>query len=385
MSPSPVALALLAGILAGIGLTVLLFWAVSFSPWRRGAPRVTKASDLERGILDTLATIDVPIVLVDSRLAIVAASDSAQSLAMLSSDHISDPELLLVIREAFATRQGITRQIDLSRGPYGDASIAIEVRAVRLSKKRVLVYLSDRSDIQRIENVRRDFMANISHELKTPIGAITLLAEAIDEAAGEPQVVKGFATQLTSEVARLAVITQEIIELSRLQADGAVADFLPVDVSAVVATAVDQHRVEADSKRVALQVTDAGGCRVLADESRLVMALGNLLSNAIRYSPEGSRVVVTVRATKKKVEITVTDEGIGMTAEEVERIFERFYRTDQARSRATGGTGLGLSIVKHIVANHGGDVRVSSAPGEGSTFTLRLPRLVEPRSESEAA
>lgn len=385
MSLSPVALAALAGILAGIGLTVVFLWAASYVPWRHRPSRPTKASELERGLLDTLATIDVPIVFVDSRMTIVAASDAAQSLAMLSSDHVSDPELVLVVREAFASRQGITRQVDVARGPYGDASIAIEVRAVRLSKKRVLLYLADRSDLQRLEEVRRDFMANVSHELKTPIGAITLLAEAIDEAATEPQMVKNFAARLTGEAERLAVITQEIIELSRLQAEGAVSDFSPVDVSSVIAMAVDQHRVEAESHRVTLKITDVPGLRVLADEPRLVMAVGNLLSNAIRYSPEGSPVDIRVRATKKKVEISVTDHGMGMTRDESERVFERFYRTDQARSRATGGTGLGLSIVKHVVAHHGGDVRLTSAPGEGSTFTLRLPRLSETRMEAETA
>jgi signal transduction histidine kinase len=178
-----------------------------------------------------------------------------------------------------------------------------------------------------------------------------------------------------AEAERLAGITREIIELSRLQADGAMTEFQPVELNAVVAQAVDQHRIFAASKGIEIVAGNNGSVRVLADEARLVLAISNLVSNAVQYSPDGSRVGVGVTHTDGEVEISVTDQGIGMTKEESERVFERFYRTDQARSRTTGGTGLGLSIVKHIVANHGGDIRVWTQPGSGSTFTIRLPEV----------
>jgi two-component system sensor histidine kinase SenX3 len=165
--------------------------------------------------------------------------------------------------------------------------------------------------------------------------------------------------------------------LSRLQADGAITEFQPIEVNAVVAQAVDQHRIFAASKGIDIVAAKSDNVRVLADEARLVLAISNLVSNAVQYSPDGSRVGVGISHTEGEVEVSVTDQGIGMTKEESERVFERFYRTDQARSRTTGGTGLGLSIVKHIVANHGGDIRVWTKQGRGSTFTIRLPEVRE--------
>jgi two-component system sensor histidine kinase SenX3 len=222
--------------------------------------------------------------------------------------------------------------------------------------------------------VRRDFVANISHELKTPIGAISLLSEALSEAADDPDMVRHFADRLSNESARLASITREIIELSRLQAEGALAKFDTVAIDKVLRQSVDSNRVLASAKNIDFVIGGDEGVTVWGDFDRLVVAVNNLLSNAVQYSPENTRVGVGVSDAEDRVEIVVTDQGPGMSQEEAERVFERFYRTDQARSRTTGGTGLGLSIVKHIVNHHGGDIKVWSLPGQGSTFTIRLPR-----------
>jgi two-component system, OmpR family, sensor histidine kinase SenX3 len=221
--------------------------------------------------------------------------------------------------------------------------------------------------------VRRDFVANISHELKTPIGAVGLLAEALQAASNEPDQVRRFAKRLTKESERLARITQEIIELSRLQAADALTKSDIVEIDRVVAQAIDQNHVLADSNKVRLVSGGDAGAEVYGDEPLLVVALHNLISNAIQYSPKHSRVGVGVSYVDGIVEIAVTDQGAGIPEEDLERVFERFYRIDPARSRHTGGSGLGLSIVKHVVQNHGGDVRVWSQPGSGSTFTIRLP------------
>jgi two-component system sensor histidine kinase SenX3 len=222
--------------------------------------------------------------------------------------------------------------------------------------------------------VRRDFIANISHELKTPIGAVSLLAEALQAAAKEPEQVKRFAKRLTKESERLGRITQEIIELSRLQAADALSKPAIVEIDHVVASAIDRNRVAAEARHVTMASGGDAGIEVFGDENLLIVALQNLISNAILYSPKGSRVGIGVTAIEGIVEIAVTDQGIGIAADELDRVFERFYRIDPARSRHTGGTGLGLSIVKHVVQNHGGDVRVWSQPGYGSTFTILLPQ-----------
>jgi two-component system sensor histidine kinase SenX3 len=377
MSVSLVILLIVLGAIAGALICVLVFWGVQLRSREARASRDSESNDLTWGIVDTFAMIDIPTVLVDQHMNIKAASEAALSLAMLGSGRVTSPELVAIVKETFSTGESVARDIELVRGPFAETTISVEVRAARMSNNLVLIFMADRSDYQRLEEVRRDFIANISHELKTPIGAISLLAEALIEASDDPEMVRKFSLSLGGEAERLAGITREIIELSRLQADDAITEFQPIDLNAVVAQAVDQHRIFAASKGIDIVAGKNGNVRVLADEARLVLAISNLVSNAVQYSPYGSRVGVGITHTDGEVEISVTDQGIGMTKEESERVFERFYRTDQARSRATGGTGLGLSIVKHIVANHGGDIRVWTQPGSGSTFTIRLPEVRE--------
>jgi two-component system sensor histidine kinase SenX3 len=238
----------------------------------------------------------------------------------------------------------------------------------------VLVLVEDRTRERRVEAVRRDFVANVSHELKTPVGAIRLLAEATHDAADDPDAVRRFSDRMQTESDRLTTLVQQIIELSRLQGDDPLDSPAAVDVDKVVATAVDTSAIDAAAHDIALVTDGQGGLEVVGNEEQVTAAVVNLVANAVAYSPDHASVVVSTRATPSTVEVSVIDQGIGIPESEVERIFERFYRVDPARHRSTGGTGLGLSIVKHVAATHGGDVRVWSVEGQGSTFTLSLPR-----------
>jgi len=236
--------------------------------------------------------------------------------------------------------------------------------------------VEDRTRERRVEAIRRDFVANVSHELKTPVGALNLLAEAVQEAADDPEAVTRFAGRMQTESARLTRLVQQIIELSRLQGDDPLYEPQTVDVDAVISRSIDQSTIDAQSKQISVVHDGEHGLQILGNGDEVALALGNLVANAVAYSPNGSRVVVAARTDDLMVDLTVTDQGIGIPASEIERIFERFYRVDPARHRSTGGTGLGLSIVKHVAASHGGEVRVWSVEGQGSTFTLALPRRV---------
>jgi two-component system sensor histidine kinase SenX3 len=236
----------------------------------------------------------------------------------------------------------------------------------------------DQTESRRVDEVRRDFVANISHELKTPVGALALLAETVEEAADDPEAVLRFAGRMRQEASRLTDLVQDLIMLSRIQAAEPVPDPSPLVLDDVVAEALDRCRMRATARGISLEVTGERGITILGDEDLLVTALRNLLENAVAYSPDKTRVLITTRTTSSwTAEISVTDQGIGIPERDRERIFERFYRVDPARSRATGGTGLGLAIVKHVTAAHGGNVTVWSQEGGGSTFTLKLP--IRPR------
>ena len=229
------------------------------------------------------------------------------------------------------------------------------------------------SGARRVDTVRRDFVANVSHELKTPIGALSLLAEAVSEAADEPVEVLRFADRMRMECSRLTNLVADLIDLSRLQGDQPLDSARPVSVDFMVAEALDAVGMMARSEEIELVSGGESGLYIFGVEDQLITALRNLLANAVSYSKPRTRVAVGVADRDGIVNISVSDQGLGIGQKELERIFERFYRVDRARSRITGGTGLGLAIVKHVCINHGGDVTVWSVEGEGSTFTLRLP------------
>jgi two-component system sensor histidine kinase SenX3 len=241
----------------------------------------------------------------------------------------------------------------------------------------VLVLVEDRTRERRVEAIRRDFVANVSHELKTPVGAINLLAEAVEQASDDPEAVVRFASRMQMESERLTRLVQQIIELSRLQGDDPLEDATGVLVDEIVERAIDRVRVDAGGKQVELIFAGERGCLIHGNGDQILAALGNLVENAVVYSQPRTQVTISVRPIERMVEIAVTDQGVGIPATELERIFERFYRVDPARARATGGTGLGLSIVKHVAATHGGEVRVWSVEGDGSTFTMVLPAQLD--------
>jgi len=227
-------------------------------------------------------------------------------------------------------------------------------------------------------------VANVGHELKTPVGALALLAEAIEQAADDPEAVQRFAGRIAREADRLGRLVRELIDLSRLQGGEPLPALEPVDVDDVIVEAVDRTRTAAKAKDLAIAVGGQPGLVVRGVESQLVTAVTNLLANAVAYSEGGSRIAVAARARSGFAEIAVTDSGVGIPRKDRLRVFERFYRVDQSRASGTGGTGLGLAIVKHVATNHGGSVTVWSEEGLGSTFTLRIPLVAGATDAADA-
>ncbi|HEU4465945.1 MAG TPA: ATP-binding protein [Agromyces sp.] len=365
--------ALTFGILLGAGFTIVLHMAE-----RRGqsAARVV-APTIPDGVDQVLDVLESAGVVLDPSNNVLRASPGALAMGLVRNQMLVHAELVELVASVRRSGEAVATELELARGPYSDTTMRLAVRVARLGTRFVLLLADDRTEAHRLDEVRRDFIANISHELKTPIASVSLLAEALDHAADEPEQVRRFADRLSVESTRLAHITGEVIELSRLQARDALRRDELLDIDRIVAAAVDQNRVVAAAKGVEVAVRAKSGAEVYGDQALLVVAVHNLVANAIAYSSEGGRVGVGVHVDGDAVEISVADQGIGIAADDLDRVFERFYRVDQARSRNTGGSGLGLSIVKHTVQNHGGDVRVWSRPGRGSTFTIRLP-LAEP-------
>lgn len=373
-----VPLALVLGAMIGGGAVSAVVVAV-----RRGRTAAEVVSTaVPDGVEQVLDALESAGAVLDPSNNVVKASPGAVALGLVWQRSLVHPSLLALVDAVRRSGEPMTQEVDLARGPLGDASIHLTVRVARLGTRFVLLLAEDRTESVRLDAVRRDFVANISHELKTPIGAVGLLAEALEHAADDPAQVQRFAQRLSKESKRLAGMTQEIIELSRLQAADALADPQEVEIDRVITAAIDQNRVTADAQRIQLVSGGDRKTRVWGDEAMLVSAVHNLIANAIQYSVAPARVGVGVSERDDVVEIAVTDQGIGIPEEELDRVFERFFRVDQARARATGGTGLGLSIVKHVAQNHGGDVRVWSQPGRGSTFTIRIPRVVDEPSAS---
>jgi two-component system sensor histidine kinase SenX3 len=277
---------------------------------------------------------------------------------------------------------GEVMEVDLSplqaRGGRQPEAVRGEVRP--LGDGFTVVDASDESEAVRLEAIRRDFVANVSHELKTPVGALALLAEAVLDAADDQAEVRRFSSKILHEATRLGRLVTELIALSRLQGAEQLPEMTPVAVDEVVREALGRSRLAAESAGIEITTDDSSELMVDGDRTLLVTALSNLLDNAIAYSPPGSPVSVSRRVEDGFVEIAVTDRGMGIALDQQQRVFERFYRADPARSRATGGTGLGLAIVKHVAANHGGEVKLWSLPGTGSTFTLRIPAHGAPTS-----
>lgn len=324
-------------------------------------------------VVRLLEVLRSAVAVIDDDGAVVRATAPAYALGVLRDGRVAPPAIDDMVAEVWRTGEIQDAEIEIPRGPLSDSVILLQVRVAQLRGDQVVVLAEDRTQARRLEAIRRDFVVNVSHELKTPVGALSLLAETMEDAADDPDAVRRFSTKMQTESQRLSALVQEIIELSRLQVAGALQQIAVVSVDGVLTEAVDRARVKASAKEIRIAVGGDQDLTVAGDHALLVQAVRNLIDNAVSYSAEGTSVSVGARQIGDVVEITVVDQGIGITEEAQNRIFERFYRVDEARSRQTGGTGLGLSIVKHVAADHGGDVSVWSRVGQGSTFKLRIP------------
>jgi two-component system sensor histidine kinase SenX3 len=325
-----------------------------------------------------LDLMDPAVVLLDRDDVVLLANPAARGLGIVRGTRLLVPDLLAMAQEV---RTGGSRRADvgLPGDLVGTGPRLVGVHGVRLASGTVpepgpvALVLQDVTEARRLEAVRRDFVANVGHELKTPVGALALLAEAIEGAADDPAAVQRFAARIGHEADRLGRLVREVIDLSRLQGAEPLPEPAPVEIDRVLAEAVDRTRTAATAKGICIAVGGATGLVVRGSEAQLATAVTNLLANAVAYSPEGTRIAVAARARSGFAEIAVTDNGIGIPRTDRTRVFERFYRVDQSRASSTGGTGLGLAIVKHVASNHGGSVTVWSEEGLGSTFTLRVP------------
>jgi len=331
---------LITGFAAGMGFR--------FSERERAAPAPAPEPLLPLAVNNVLSVLRSSAVVLDQTDTVIKASPTAYALGLVQGDRLLVGVLLDLARAV--RRDGEIREIDfdLPAQRRHEPSRAMSARVAPLGARLVLVLVEDKTEARRLEAIRRDFVANVSHELKTPVGALTLLAEAVSSASDDPEAVRRFAGRMQHE----SVLVDDLVQ-----------------------SAIDRTRSIAAANRIDVHAGGTQGLKVIGDERQLATALGNVVENAVNYSPEDTRVAIGVGLTGRTVEITVSDQGIGIPEQEKNRIFERFNRVDPARSRATGGTGLGLSIVKHVVHNHGGDIRVWSVEGSGSTFTIVLPLL----------
>ncbi|HET9875221.1 MAG TPA: ATP-binding protein [Mycobacterium sp.] len=380
-----------------VGLSVLLALAVGAAVgiWlaRRLAVRrqreltersgITVAQMLQR----IIALAPMGTAVVDTHRDVVYRNERAAELGLVH-DRLLDDRAWLAAKQTLASTEDV--EFDLSPGKDAAparSGLSVRGRARLLSeqdRRFAVVFVDDQSEYVRMEATRRDFVANVSHELKTPVGAMGVLAEALLASADDAETVRRFGEMVLVEANRLASMISELIELSRLQGGEALPKLDEVDVDTVVSEAISRYKVAADNAHITVTTDVPSGFRVRGDEALLVTALANLVSNAIAYSPDGSPVSISRRRRGDFVEIAVTDRGIGIARKDQERVFERFFRSDKARSRATGGSGLGLAIVKHVAANHNGSIRVWSQPGTGSTFTLSIPAYRGSAVESDS-
>ncbi|MCW2900364.1 MAG: histidine kinase [Streptosporangiaceae bacterium] len=370
--------------LVGLATGLLTGLAVRVSERAQGAvDHQPPSSELPPGVASVLSVLPSSAVVVDAEDRVLRASSAARAFGMVTGDRLMVDELLAMTR--LVRRDGEIREIEIQLGSLRNRRDGrwFAVRVAPLGTNGlVLVLAEDLTEMRRVEAIRRDFVANVSHELKTPVGALSLLAETVEGAADDPEAVRRFAGRMQQESVRLTNLVHDLITLARVQGDEPLPQLKPVALDEVAVEAIDRCRLKAGAKNIELTTGGCGGLEVRGDEELLVTALRNLVDNAVAYSPDNTRVVIATRQPDaEQVEISVTDQGIGIPEADLKRIFERFYRVDPARSRQTGGTGLGLAIVKHVATKHGGEVRVWSKEGSGSTFTLCLPLLSAPAHE----
>lgn len=385
----------LAGLIGAVTMLALVLLIVAV---RRGLALRRELSGPRPGSVtppDLGAAIDFSAsgaMIVGSHDEVLKVNELGQAMSLARGSRVGFKELLELVRRVRLTGEPFVGHLHREREPGREAT-ELSGRVFPVTDGIVMVLAEDESASRRVDAVRRDFVANVSHELKTPIGAIAILAEAIEAASDDQTEVTRFVERLQRETARLAELVNQIIDLSRLQSSDPLLSRSVVEVDEIVDEALARSRESADKRSVSVIRAKSVPSRVIGDRWQLADAVTNLVQNAISYSGEKARVVVTAAPVSEDgedfVDIKVADNGIGIPLEEQERIFERFYRVDYGRSRDSGGTGLGLSIVRHIAGAHGGEVKVWSRPHQGSTFTLRLPAFLgealpdDPDDESE--
>ena len=361
--------------LLGILLSVIVgvFFGVSMARKTSNESEIA-TSDQLASLSHILDVIPDAAAIVNVNDSVLAASSNCTAMGIISGGRIASVELRALNREAHRLHKTVSREVTIKRNSNGFGEWEARLQVSPLDTISSLVIAQDLSEERRLNDIRRDFVANVSHELKTPVGALSLLAEAVQAADNDLDKAREFSARMQVEVRRLTAMISDLVELSRVQGDAPLQHSKPVQVEHIINEAVDGMKIPAEERNIQISVSDeiAVG-KIFGDESQLVAALRNLISNAIKYSPTGTRVGIGAVRVNETIEIAVTDQGPGISEDDQVRIFERFYRVDPARSRETGGSGLGLAIVKHVCANHGGDCFVWSREGEGSTFTLRFP------------
>ncbi len=367
------------GLVVGVGIS---------AAWRFGGkgpatPPVAPTAGTAEGVdmVAVLRTLSRASVVLDARDRPIHSTPGAQALGVIRGGRLLDAEIAEAAKSA--RRSGHRESLVLERVRGRSRMLLLNVQVTPIGGGQVLVLVGDMTHERRIDDVRRDFVANVSHELKTPIAALSLLGESVLAAADDRDAVERFTERMQLETARLSTLVNELIDLSRLEGEAPLAGARDLDLGEIVGEAVSRTRLSAAASSIELATSVQPGLHMYGDQEQIVSALANLIKNAVAYSPSGTRVAIAARRSGDQVEIGVTDQGIGISPRDLDRIFERFYRVDPARSRATGGTGLGLSIVKHVCANHEGEVDVWSVEGAGSTFTLRFPLSAPPDSSLE--
>ena len=338
--------------------------------------RLVENRDVPEEVGRILAVLPSASIVVDPDGFVIQASARAYALGLITRNSVAIKEIVAMIERVVLDGETREQEMRVRRPPLGRELLELQVRVADLAPGRILILIDDLAEDRRVDAVRRDFVANVSHELKTPVGALSVLAEAVQSASDDADQVRHFAERMQVEASRLGHLIQDIIDLSRLQSDDPLLHAQVVNIDDVVHRAIEDVRTVADKREIDIVVACDPENFVYADFSQIQTALRNLLVNAIAYSSDGTSIAVYSRAFDAIVEITVKDQGVGIPTNDLDRIFERFYRVDPARSRITGGTGLGLSIVKHVCQNHGGECTVWSEAGVGSSFTLRLPAYV---------
>ena len=371
----------------GFGLGAVIVGGAVLRIRRNVLEKFEQAQSLSDGAAELLEVLSAAALVLNPANLAVRATQGALAFGLLQNRSLTSADLVELVNKTRESNTIEALDTELTIGLSKD-KVYITARAANIGEGNVLLIVDDRTEAKRLDDTRRDFIANISHELKTPIGAISLLAEALADAADNPEAVAKFSKSLGKESKRLSGLIKDVIQLSRIQSAEVVTNAEIVDLSTVVMEAVDRNSYRAENRGLKISYDAPEGIEVVGDPEMLTVAVKNLIENAIIYSDEGASVGVGLRSVDNVAEITVTDSGIGIASSEQGRIFERFYRVDPSRSRKTGGTGLGLAIVKHVALSHNGEVKLFSKTGVGSTFTLRIPRadknIVVSESERKA-